>query len=183
MSNTKPQYLVQPDYLGERKANYKAGELMNKKFEMVTSEEAHKNGGLCGNVGSNVMVSLKTRKITISKKYLSSADTQKTHVRLYQAISSALALYRIICMFQEPKIEMQGAGGYKCPWFAYFKHKETGACIALGEWKGAFGLWTLFHDPKELPIELEKDVIKLLELLLSDRAPHPYDNVTAGSVA
>lgn len=179
---SKPQYLVQPDYLGERKANYKAGEQINNQFEPVTAEEANKNGGLNGNVGSSLLVSRKTLKVTVGADF-GTRDNEETHAGLYQTISSALALYRIICMFQEPKIQMQGAGGYKCPWFAYFKHKKTGVYIALGEWKGAFGLWTPFMGTKEFNGEIKKDVVKLLELLISDRAPHPYDNITAGTVA
>jgi len=179
----KQNYLVQPDYLGERKANYKAGEEINKKFRMISSKEVHANGGVNGNVGGSVIVNRKTLKVTISDDFMARTDKQKTHAGLYQTISSALALYRIICMFKKPKIELQGAEGYKCPWFAYFQHKSTGAYIALGEWKGAFGIWTAFNDAKELQGELREDVISLLNLLISDRAPHPYDELTAGGVA
>lgn len=183
MSKKNPNYLVQPDYLGERKANYKAGEQINKKFSMITSKEANEKEGLNGNVDGSVMVDRKTLKVTLSEGFEARVDHRETHAGLYQTISAALALYRIICMFNKPKIEMQGANGYKCPWFAYFKHKETGINIALGEWKGAFGIWTPFGDSKEIPEGLKKDIIDLLELLISDRAPHPYDNLTAGGVA
>ena len=184
MSKDQSNYLVQPDYCAERKADYKAGEKMNAKFKMVSRKEVHKNqsDGLNGNVSSYVTVSRETRKVTIHKEY---PDTikKKAQVALYEAISSALALYRIICMFKNPQISLEGADGYKCPWFAYFKHEKTGAYIALGEWKGAFGLWTSFNSPEEFNGELKEDTIALLNLIMSDKSPHPYDRTTAGSVA
>ena len=45
---------------------------------------------------------------------------------LYEVTSSALILYRLICMFPNPKITCLGAAGYKVPWEMFFKHKETG---------------------------------------------------------
>ncbi|HWY33557.1 MAG TPA: hypothetical protein VNX68_02855 [Nitrosopumilaceae archaeon] len=174
-------YLVQPELGGERKADYKKGELINKKWHPVSPQDAHKicPDGTCGNVHGQIQVSKKTKKIKFVEGYSRSADT----VGLYESISAALALYRVICMINNPIVVTEGASGYKVPWNVYLVHIETGEILSFGEWKGAFGIWTRFHDHKQLPEAYKKDVEEILNLMLSDRSPHPYDNCTAGIVA
>ena len=177
------EYLVQPEMYGERKADYKKGESINKKWKPITSEQCLKDNphGTCGNVGSHIVVNKKTKKVEFLKEYYGNANENK--VRLYQAISAALALYRIICMIANPIVETEGANGYKVPWTIHLKHVESGEVFGISEWKGAFGVWTRFHDLSELPDSFKKDIKELLDLMFSDKSPHPYDNCTAGVVA
>lgn len=182
MSQEKQQYLVQPDLSAERKANYKKGEIINKKWKAISSKEADKlnPNGTCGNIGHDMRVSVKTRKVSMSDKFSYSTPGK---IHLYETISAALAMYRVVCLINNPIVECEGAAGYKMPWQISLKHEETGHILMFGEWKGAFNIWTSFHQVSELPESYKSDVIEILNLLFSDGSPHPYDDVTAGSVA
>lgn len=178
----KKEYLVQPEMYGERKADYKKGEEINKKWKPISSKEAYEKNpnGTCGNIGSHITVNAKTRKVKFNKDF---TFDDKENLNLHEVISSAFALYRIICMIENPIVETEGAAGYKTPWKVQLIHVETGNILGIFEWKGAFGIWTKFHNPNELPASYKKDVAELLNLMFSDRSPHPYDNCTAGIVA
>jgi hypothetical protein len=175
--NNITEYLVQPEYLAERKANYTKGESINKKWKAISSKDVE---ATCGNIGSQIHVSVKTKKISFSKEY---HTPKEGFVSLFTAISSALAMYRVVCLINNPIVECEGAAGYKMPWNISLKHEETGHILMFGEWKGGFGIWTSFYKVEELPASYKKDLTEILNLLFSDASPHPYDNVTAGSVA
>lgn len=179
------KYLVNPEYLADRKADYKAGEYLNKVFKPLTAEDAYKidKGELCGNVHNDLLVNAKTRKIRLKTKEERFEFNIKGTVRLYEAISSALALYRTICLISKPIISAEGADGYKVPYAIYLKHEPTGKVLSISEWKGAFGVWTPFLSADRMPDKYKKDMFKLVNLILSNKSPHPYDDVTAGSVA
>ena len=176
------EYLVQPQMYGDRKADYETMESINKKWKPITSKEAFEKfpKGFSGNIGMHVATDKKTLKVKIDEEY---AYNSKTHVSLSNVISSALALYRIICMIKTPIVETEGADGYKVPWSVHLIHVETGEILGVSEWKGAFGIWTRFYKIDELPESYKNDVIELLDLMFSDKSPHPYDNCTAGIVA
>ena len=102
---------------------------------------------------------------------------------LYRAISSALALYRLICIFPHPKfVELSGGDGYKMPWEIMLRHKETGEYIGFGEWKGAFNVRGT-KNANEYNEKTLTDFVQLVSLILSNKSPHPYDGNVAGSVA
>ena len=176
------EYLVQPEMCGDRKADYKKMESINKKWKPISREEAFKKceRGVCGNLDMHIATDKKTLKVKIDEDY---AYNSTTHVSTYEVISSALALYRIICMINNPIVETEGAEGYKVPWAVYLTHEETGEILCISEWKGAFGVRTRFHNVTELPASYKKDLIELLNLMFSDKSPHPYDGCTAGIVA
>jgi len=180
MSNS--EYLVQPEYLAERKADYKKGEIINKKWKAISKKNSYKinPNGTCGNIGHYILVSDKTRKVSITKSFVSPKAGQSY---LFRAISSALAMYRVVCMINNPIVESEGAAGYKMPWSISLKHEETGNILMFGEWKGGFGIWTSFNKTEDLPESYKKDMIEILNLMFSKNSPHPYDRVTAGSVA
>lgn len=185
------EYLVQPELQAERKAAYAKVKSINNKWTPVTSEEAHKEGGLNGNVNSEILIDKTTLKVReplvrlsmFDKNKAAYAKQEETSTGIYMAISSALAMYRLICLFNNPIVETEGAAGYKVPWSMSFKHKKTGLIIMFSEWKGGFGVWTKFGSPKEVPELYKKDMIEIINLILSDKSPHPYDGCTAGSVA
>jgi hypothetical protein len=86
-------------------------------------------------------------------------------------------------MFPNPHVVAEGANGYKVPWAIYLKHKASGHVICMSEWKGTFGFRTAARSPKEMPKKALEDLSALLNLLLSNNSPHPYDGTVAGSVA
>jgi hypothetical protein len=96
-------------------------------------------------------------------------------------ISSALLLYRTLCLFGAP-VKVEHAN-YKCIWWVCLRHIETGEYLVLGEWKGAAGTWTEYHSAKELPKAFRQDILLLLNELCAPDCPHPYDGLVAGSVA
>jgi hypothetical protein len=189
-------YLVQPELYGERKANYKTGESLNKVFTPVTGNEAYAELekkvktnspfglGFCGNIEHEILYNLKTKKVELKGEdgYSACYDENPTHACGWAVISSALAMYRLICMFSNPIVETDGANGYKVPWTITLKHK-SGVFIQFREWKGGFGFGMVQHSFDELPKSFQKDLFRVLNLIFSDRAPHPYDRVTAGGVA
>lgn len=179
---SKRNYLVQPELFADRKADYETGKSINNKWKPISSEEAFKKNpsGFCGNVGNSLAVDKKTKKIVFLDDFARPSESQ---VSLYEAISCALAMYRTICMIDNPIVEAAGASGYKVPWSIFLEHVETGEILILSEWKGAFNLSIKFHSLKDLPESYKKDMEEFMNLLLSDKSPHPYDGCTAGMVA
>lgn len=171
-------YPVEAGHVMERMADYETGEKLQKKFESVLPE----NHFSCnGNIGCNFVVSRKTLKTKVTEDAFAHRD--KDTYMLYEVMSSALMLYRLICMFPNPKIICEGYNGYKVPWEMFFKHVETGKIICMSEWKGSFSLRTEFNDITEVPVSLQKDLCMLFDLLYSNNSPHPYDHTVAGSCA
>ena len=178
----KRDYLVQPKLFAERNADYEAGKSINEKWKPISSENAFKKNpdGFCGNVGTSLAIDKKTKKVLFLGDFVRLGETQ---ISLYEAISCALAMYRTICMIENPIVESQGAAGYKVPWNISLEHVETGEILMISEWKGAFGISTRFHTQEDLPKSYRDDMEEFLNLLLSDKSPHPYDGCTAGMVA
>lgn len=180
------QYLVQPKYILERNADYKTQQHINSVFETV---DTIPDTGTSGNLGMDLHVDIKTKKVVFKErpnmfsKEGGYEKFMKKYAYLSRAIPSALALYRLICIFPNPKFtELTGSEGYKMPWEIMLRHKETGEFVGFGEWKGAFNVRgtksTNEYDKRTL-----KDFIKLVNLILSEKSPHPYDGTVAGSVA
>lgn len=184
------QYLVNPDFHAERKADYKAADRIRKAFTMVTEAQMTKAGiGVCGNLSNELSVNIKTHKVSMISRPNSFKDRaasirhEKKYAHFYESISAALLLYRVVCLFPNPKIALYGSKGYKYPWFAYMRHKQSGMVIGLGEWKGAASVHSSLHDISDARGKFKEDLELLLNLILSDRSPHPYDKLTAGGVA
>jgi hypothetical protein len=185
------RFLVEAGEILKRQADYKTMEKIQKAFVCASSTQAHSyserkskspfGAGMCGNVDGNFRVNKVTKKISITKEW--SYPLHSKFCSLSCAISSSLALYRLICMFPDPIVTACGSSGYKVPWSFYIKHKKTGHIICMSEWKGSFGFRTIFSDFKEMPKDLVKDIKMLLDLMLSNNSPHPYDSTVAGSCA
>jgi hypothetical protein len=178
----------------ERQANYDRRKLMEKAFE-PDPEQNFPNSS--GNVAHELEITRDTRKCQfhshdddpptpagdITAKMSGWAARRETYASLYEAIPSALLLYRLICTFGPVKLDCEGNEGYKMVWYYVLNHKPTNTKIAFSEWKGASGFHTTFHTYKQMPEELRNDLLALIEYLLSDECAHPYDGLTAGSVA
>jgi len=118
----------------------------------------------------------KNGKTLIIKNYYKEYDN------MHKVISSAMLLYRLLCLFKCTVVS-EGPEGYKCTWWITLKHNKTGERLMFGEWKGAAGIWTRFHNTEELPVSYRKDILGLLNKLCAEDCPHPYDGCVAGSVA
>ena len=175
------EYLVQPQMYADRKANYDLGQIINKKWKAISGKKTLEINpeGTCANIGTEMQVNINTKKIKFSDQ--NQKDTK--YVTLYESISAALALYRTICMINRPKVETEGAKGYKFTWRINLLHVETGEVFGISEWKGGFGIWTKFYNKKQLPESFKNDIEEFMNLLLSEESPHPYDGCTAGAVA
>jgi len=168
-------YFCNPDLNAGRKANYKKAEAITAKWIPIPRDKATES--LIGNV--RPVLSLGDQKFHFKDYKIQSPNKDKG---MWEAISSALMLYRLLCLFPAP-VKVEPEGRYKCIWWVCLKHIDTGETLMFGEWKGAAGIWTRFHDHKELPKSFKRDTLTLLNLLISDQCPHPYDSLTAGGVA
>lgn len=107
-----------------------------------------------------------------------------TGVRSWWQISSALALYRTISLF-ECGLSTSRLDFYKMNWYVQLEHKETKQILGLGEWKGAFKIFTGFSRDKDLesyPL-FKTDAEELLTLLVAPDLTIGYDGTVAGTVA
>lgn len=130
------------------------------------------NCKLCG----NLRVTFDNNVATLTDKY-NHAD-----IASYKQISSALALYRTISLF-ECGLNSENMDFYKMNWQVILTHKETYVTLGLGEWKGAFQIFTPYHDMKNINEKYKLDVEKLLTLLASPTMTIGYDGTIAGTVA
>ena len=184
-------YLVQPKYNAKRTADYKTGEKFNEIFKPISprskkaKELFEKFDGLCGNFFADLIYNSKIKQfVKRPKSFWNNDDENKKGLfGTYMVISSALLLYRLICMFKNPIVVSDGANGYKVPWVMYFIHVPTGIIMSFGEWKGGITVHTPCQQEALLNEKLNKDITELLNFIVSDNSPHPYDRCVAGSVA
>lgn len=104
-------------------------------------------------------------------------------VQSYDQISSALALYRAISLFEITTLHNESADFYKVNWQVFLKHEKTGCVLVLGEWKGGFQIFTSAGDLRELPEEFIKDVQAFLTVFVSADLTIGYDGTRAGKMA
>lgn len=131
----------------------------------------------CGNVD----VYFKDGKAKLSNATSSLSDN-KDYKWAHEQISSALALYRSISLF-ETGIQSSECDHYKINWLVALQHKESGQYLILGEWKGGFDIFTQSRGVKELDKTFIKDAEQLLTYLVSESMTIGYDGTVAGSVA
>ena len=171
-------YICNPDYNQERLPDtaYAKAKKITDKWEPI-----QRNLETCGNVRPTF--NTKTNRFGFSHELSFKEDSQ--YVGMYNVISSALLFYRLFCLwaFTWNVCDGEGAQRYKCIWWLTLRHKDTGEILQFGEWKGAAGIWTRFHRHQELPATYKKDLLELMNFIVSNKVPHPYDGCVAGSVA
>jgi hypothetical protein len=170
-------YIISPPYCQGRveHAVYERAEAQTVKWEPI---EAPIGLGTCGNISPEYD---KTTGKCVLRPERHERDPERFEY-MFHVISSAMLLYRLLCLFKAD-VETEGPEGYKCIWWVNLKHKETGEILRFGEWKGAAGIWTRFHRNDELPEAYKRDMLLLLDELVAEDCPHPYDGNIAGSVA
>ena len=118
-----------------------------------------------------------TKAVVQRRPYVGGVYTDGT-----QQISSALALYRTISMFQ-CGLNVSHADFYKQNWMIVLQHRATGKQFGLGEWKGGFQIFTDAYKISDLPPIVVVDFCNLLSCLVRPDFPIGYDGTVAGSVA
>ena len=146
------------------KTEYEQRDDIRARFEVFDGDTA-----LCGNVRAVFDTNGK-------------ATLKGDGIPAYEQISSALALYRCISLF-ETGVNNGHADFYKMNWMITVKHQDTGEYLGLGEWKGGFQIFTRAHTYSDLPKSFIEDVEQLLTFLVSPTMPIGYDGTVAGSVA
>jgi hypothetical protein len=84
-------------------------------------------------------------------------------------MSSALVLYRLMCLFPGSPIDY--GDGYKSVWSVYLRNPTNN--VEIYDYKGGFSMRCRRNN---------EDVQELLAVLLHPECPHPYDGVIAGKV-
>lgn len=169
-------YMANCDYSAERVGDdaYDKARAVTSKWEPVKVKDLPSS--YCGNIATCLDFDLAKKSFVRSKDF---RWNDPKRISLYQAVPSALALYRILCLFK-CFVDSEGPEGYKTVWTIGLKHKASGEILILREWKGGFSLGHDGHGP--IPA-MEADLIDLLNLLVAPDCPHPYDGTVAGSVA
>jgi hypothetical protein len=119
-------YVINPDLShNDRDADYGTRDMVRQKWVVDPDFDGI---GTCG----NVKPAIKNGKW----QFLDFGGWGDGIVNMYEAMSSALLMYRLACTFAGT-METSGPDGYKCVWQLPLKHKGTGECIMFGEHKGA----------------------------------------------
>lgn len=154
---------------GERNNDHDKKLEIRDKWTVITESDSL----LCGNVAvvfDDDNIALLTDK------------HDKTRKRSYRQISSALALYRTISLF-ECGLNSNNMDFYKMNWQVLLKHRETNVVIGLGEWKGGFQIFTPYIKEIDLNPKYKADAEELLTLLVSPDMTIGYGGTIAGTVA
>ena len=176
-----PLYIIDPPEVQARvgKNSYDRVAKQVSKWTPISKAEARRLApeGLIGNVRPNY------DKAKGKFVFISDNTNWIKFPTISAVMSSALFLYRLLCLF-ETEVQVEPINDrYKCIWWITLKHKESGELLQFGEWKGAAGTWTRFHCLEDLPETFKRDYVLLLNELCSKDCPHPYDGLVAGSVA
>jgi hypothetical protein len=183
MNRKPPRYIIDPPEVQARVTSKTLARVAKQmaKWTPVSYRRAHKDNpdGFCGNVRPNWD---KARNRFVFLPEQRRPDWERFPL-MSSVISSAMLLYRTLCLFGAPVRVVSKRNQYKCIWWISLRHKESGEILQLGEWKGAAGTWTKYHSSTELPKTFRQDTLLLLNELCSPDCPHPYDGLVAGSVA
>jgi hypothetical protein len=173
-------YITTCEYALERDADYKEHAEVQKLF-IACGDPNFEWNGFSGNLAMHFKMNRKTKKFKVTKDW---SCSDETHASLYQAIPSALVLYRLCAFDENVKVQALGQEGYKCVWQIAFIHVASRRLVVFGEHKGAFSFWTDGHGAElKEDKQLVKDLTRFLNYLCSDKYAHPYDGLVAGSVA
>ncbi len=176
------EYIIKPDYVSARVEGAAAAVVDSfiakaRKAWKPLSLRGDKVG-FCGNFASGLAYDVAAGVVVRRKDYSLPPGT----VGVYQAISSALMLYRLACVFK-PIVQFKGREAYKCTWSAAFRNKALGIDILFYEWKGALTIGLRLTGSGQFSEAQYAAALDLINLLLAPNLTHPYDGVVAGSVA
>lgn len=167
MSNLKTIYTTDGSLCLDRCDDEIEKGIIRQKWTVSTETP---NSMMCGNI-----------RVTFDN-FKASLDNDELSTSSYMQISSALALYRTISLF-ECGLSTSSVDFYKMNWQINLQHNETGKTLGLGEWKGGFQIFTPYTTIKDVPAQYKKDTEELLSLLVSPTLTIGYDGTVAGTVA
>ena len=162
-------------------------ESVASKWLLESPSGTHGNYGLYG-VDDSIDVNKVLMWSDDEKKFVQGKeeDLARRRRRLIRSvvISSQDVLYRLICLFADCICYLGMGERYKSIWGLELWHHKTGFRIRIYEAKGCANI--NYPDEEQYPYmdsETAADYLELLNLICSDRVPHPYDGCRAGSVA
>jgi hypothetical protein len=156
--------VIMPRYMNDRE---------QKEHFRNTWKVSDDSQGTCGNV--RVV-------FNDNKAILSYGINAMEFIQSYDQISSHLALYRTISLFQ-CGLNAAHSDFYKMNWYVQLEHSASGQVLGLGEWKGAFQIFTPYQNATQIPEVYKTDCEALLTYLVSQNMTINYDGTVAGSVA
>lgn len=141
---------------------------------------------LCSTKSKTLLWEMSSRSVVFEAYKSGSWASDAPYQHLSNVMSTALLLYRLLCLFPDQLNVNDGIDGYKCVFRVRLIHKRSRYEIIIGEHKGAASVWpnsqpATMTDPVQQ--EFFHDQLELLTLLFSDSCPHTYDGTVAGSVA
>jgi hypothetical protein len=172
----KRNYHIQPTYLQPRAENQVWQDLIVQKWERLK-----KPTNTHGNIEMILRFDTRLNRFILLDDRRLSYKLDDNYISFARTMSSALLLYRLICLAFYPAPFTEEA--YKVLWSVGLKHKETGHEICLEDYKAGCHLGSRFSEKEQIPPVLQKDLLELLDFLVSNQIVHPYDLTVAGSVA
>lgn len=158
----------------------KAAVRMNMLFEPLgaaASRKIDKDPDFGTDIFQHVCYSLSTKRTRLAAK----KGPWPGSYGLSRVISSSLGMYRTLCLFPKAVVTMDPRST-EHPFNIYLRHITTGHTIAIGDWRGGFRFLTAQKNPKKVPKTFMRDILRLMDTLLSDRCPHPQKGLVAGLV-
>lgn len=170
---------IDPNF-GSGKGNYEKLQEIQAKWGYISTT------ALSEYVNGNIAHQIRFNNSNTSNKgfefvnFEESLDNRRDYSFIEDIISTHLLMYRLICIFFSPPIT---GNWYKSVWEYPIYHISTGKQLIFGEHKGASNFWLSEMSHTQLENSFKKDLIELLNFLISDQIPHPYDGCTAGQIA
>jgi hypothetical protein len=172
----KRNYYIQPTYEQQRAENQVWQDLVIEKWELLRKPtDTH------GNIEMILRFDMRLNRFILLESKRLSYRFDDNHISFARTISSALLLDRLICLAFYPNPFREEP--YKVLWSVGLKHKATGYEICLEDYKAGCHLGSVFSEKDDIPPILQKDLLELLDFLVSNQIVHPYDLTVAGSVA
>ncbi len=172
----KRNYHFQPAFVQERAPNQIWQDQVVAKWEVLEKPVlAH------GNINMILRFDKRVNRFMFLKDWRKGFKDREHYLAFYEVISSAFLLYRLICIGFYP--HSFDTDSYKSLWSVGLKHRETGHQISLDDHKAGSHLASFFSERTEMPPIFERDLLELLDFLVSNQLVHPYDLTVAGSVA
>jgi len=177
------RFLIEALYDKKATSDTKARTRINKLFDPFNATEARKlqrEYEFVSNLYQHFAYD-PTKKVAKPYAAICPWTKQKGVLQLSRVAHSSLTLYRTLCLF--PGAAVLSNKNEKSPFGIYLRHITTGYEVLIGEHNGVFRFYTTDMLFKECPKPFLRDLTHLVNLLLSERCPHPHEDLVAGFVA
>ncbi len=127
-------------------------------------------------IGKELVFSKKTKGFVVLNMDEMNKDLPE-NLPLYQVVPSSTLLYRLVCLYEVENLQLVSSD--KSVWKTVLENKNTKEKIMLCDLKGGANLSISNLEEGDF----RADWIELMNFLVSDKVPHGYDNLVAGSIA